>query len=339
MNTRPRTRSPLAASLILLAAGTAAAQDDSPRPVERHGDQISVFSGDIRVGPGEVLHGSAVCIGGDVTIEGRVTRDVIVILGSLELRGEVGGSVTGVLSEFHMQEAEISGELVGVLTDLDLDDTRVRREMVNVLGALDLDELTRVAGEFVNIDLSRWAPILSAVLFWARVAHKFLVFVLLLLLAALIPERIRAIGEEAPLRYLPAFLVGLAGYLGLFVLTTLLSITLIGLPLALLAFWVFKWIGVAALFWAVGHRLGRAAGIDLSLLGSVLPVFALYALSSLAPSWLGLPGLALVLVLRVLFFFLFEVPAVGLVILTRVGGRGAPAAVRPASGDPSSVPA
>ena len=46
---------------------------------------------------------------------------------------------------------------------------------------------------------------------------------------------IRVMGDEAPVRYVPAFFVGILGYLGLLVVFSLLSVTLIGIPLGMFA--------------------------------------------------------------------------------------------------------
>ena len=99
----------------------------------------------------------------------------------------------------------------------------------------------------------------------------------------------------------------------------MLTVTFIGIFPALFAFYVLKWMGIAAIFFAVGSRLGRAVGASLSVLGSVLLVFAVYVVLMMAPTPLGWMGLAVVAVLKLIFFLAFEVPAVGLVILTRLG--------------------
>jgi hypothetical protein len=118
-----------------------------------------------------------------------------------------------------------------------------------------------------------------------------------------------------------AFFVGLLGYLGWLIVFTLLSATVIGIPVALLAFYVLKWLGVAGIFCAVGRRFGAGIGREMSILGAVLLTFGVYALATLLPTPLGLFGLGLIWgVLGLLFFLLVEVPAVGLAILTRAGG-------------------
>jgi hypothetical protein len=326
----------LSAAVVLPAGVTRAQESDlpgEPREVERWGDLVSVFSGDVHVPANVRQRGTVVCVGGTAVIEGRVTQDVVVIFGDLELTGSVDGQVTGVLSSMELRGATVSRELVSVLGDLELEDSTVSRELVSVLGKLDRDELTRAAGQIVNIGFGRWAPSIWAVLFWVRLFHKFMVFVLLLVLVLLVPERIQLMGEEAAVRYAPAFFVGLLGYVGLWVLLGLLSFTVVGIPVALFAFYVLKWMGIAAIFYAVGRRLGRGVGFSPSVLGSVLLVFAIYVVFLLAPMALGWIGLVIVGVLQLVFLLLVALPAVGLVILTRCGGR------RLAGGEPGPAPA
>ena len=162
---------------------------------------------------------------------------------------------------------------------------------------------------------------------------------LILLLVALAPERIRVMSEEAPSRFVAAFFMGLVGYLGLLVIGSLLLATVVGAPLLLVGFMVLKWMGIAAIFCAVGRRLGRAAGREMSTLGAVLLIFGLYLVVTMAPTAFGLLGVFISAVIWFLFWILVAVPALGLVILTRLGSRteeaSTPASV---SAPPSSTP-
>lgn len=305
---------------LLPAGGTATAQENAAAEVEdRFGDVVSIFSGDIHIPAGLHQHGSVVCLGGEARIEGEVDGDVVVILGSLENHGTVQGSVTGVLTEQHHSDARIDGELVSVLGSIELERTRVTNKLVNILGTLKSDATSSTPS--VNFGFGSWFPSLLSLFFWLRLLRLLAIFVLLLLLAALVPERIRLIGEEAPVRYALAFFVGLLGYLGLLVVVGLLAATVVGLPLAIFLYAILKWLGIAGIFFAVGRRLGRALGRDISLLGAVMLSFGLYVLITLAPTPLGLFGLVLSGALWLLFFFVIQVPAVGLVLLTWAGGR------------------
>jgi hypothetical protein len=311
--------------LLLLATGVTPAQEpttvEEPRQVDRWGDLISIFSGDIHIPANVRQRGMVLCIWGDVVIDGEVTQDVVVILGKLELNGEVERQVTGVLSELELRDARVSGALVSVLSDLELERSKVSRELISILGKIDGDDLTRAAGQVINIGFGQWAPSLWAILFWLRLFHKFILFVLVTALALLLPERIRLMGDDAAVRYVPAFFVGLLTYVVLLVLLAPLALTVVGFFVALFLFWVVKWIGIAAIFHAVGQRLGRGAGFSPSVLGSVLLVFGLFVVLSLTPMALGLVGLPISAVLGFVFFLLVSMPGLGLVVLTRMGGR------------------
>jgi hypothetical protein len=341
-------RAALALTAVVLALPVPlAAQDVAPAEPTYHevrsGDLVSVFSGDVHV-PADVRHrGTVVCIGGTARIEGEVSEDVVVILGSLELTGEVGGAVTGVLSDMELRGADVEGEMVSVLSSLELERSTVRREFVNVLGSLSSDDLSELRHELVNIGLGGdWLPDFWTLLFWLRVFHKFLVFVLLVLFVLLLPDRVRRMGEEAPVRYLPAFFVGLLTYLALLVVVPLLAVTVVGLVAGAAVFYVLKWLGIAAIFYAIGRRLGRSVGVSLSVPGAVLAVFLAYGVVLTVPALFGLVGYALVAVLHLVFFLLVEAPAVGLVLLTRFGNArpaAAPAPPPPAEPGPAPHPA
>jgi len=313
--------------LVVGAWAQEATPDAEPEPqrqVERWGDLVSIFSGHIHVPADVRQRGTVVCVGGSALVEGDVTQDVVAILCNLEITGSVGGAVTGVLADMELRDATVSRELVSVLGALELDNTTVKRELVNVLGSLDRDEVSRAIGQVVNIGFGgKWFPSVWSLLFWIRTFHKFVIFVLLVLLVLLVPERIRLMGEEAPVRYVSAFFMGLLGYLVYFVVWSLLLVTLVGIFPWELAFSVLKWTGIAAIFYAVGRRLTRAAGITPSVLGAVLLVFAIYVVLMLAPSAAGFFGFAIIVALKLVFLLLVEIPAVGLVILTRFGTRRA----------------
>jgi hypothetical protein len=289
----------------------------------RHGELVSVFSGDIHIPEHVEQWGNIVSVGGDVLIEGRVRGEVVVIGGNLELTGSVRGSAVGVFTTMTVHGAEVSDQLV------------------NVAGTMDREE-TYIGGQFINLgfgegglSLAKPLGVLGAMLFWCRLLRLLVVFILILLLAIMVPERIRIIGEEAPKRLVSAFLVGLLGYLGLWIALALLAVTIIGIPVAFLLFIVLKWLGIAGIFYFLGHRLGRAMGREMSLLGAVMLSFIPFGLLILLPSAFGLAGLLVALMIHFLIWIFLEVPAVGLVLLTRAGSPPAP----PAAAAPAEPPA
>jgi hypothetical protein len=134
---------------------------------------------------------------------------------------------------------------------------------------------------------------------------------------------VRVISEETPNRIFAAFFVGLLGYLAYWILMVLLLATVVGFFVGLVLFVVLKWLGIAGMFHFLGHRVGRGLGREMSLLGAVLLGFAPYILIVLLPSAFGLAGLIVAIVFGFLIWIFLEIPAVGMVILTRAGTRGA----------------
>ncbi len=308
------------ALLALAALGgavTVFAEQEEPAGAQHRGEAVSVFR-DIVVGPQEVRQGDVVCIGCSVRVEGRVAGDIVVIMGSLELEGVARHDVVCVLSEVRLGPG-----------------ARIAHDFVNVLGRLD-DAGAEVGGDRVHIPGFFWFPsargalgMLGTLLAWRRLIGLSLTFVLLLIVVAFVPERIEAMSEAVPVRWPMAFLVGFVAYLTLFFFYSILLASLVGIPVALfvhgLLFPVFLALGMAGLFHHLGRRLGRAFGRELSLLAAVLLGFLPFALLLLLP-WLvgGLSGLLLGLAFGLIFALCIKVPAFGLLLLTRAGGKRPP---------------
>jgi len=327
MNSRPtasrRRRSGYAAILLaacavgLLASSPARPQEEPRETVSRRGDLISIFGGRITVPAGVRQRGMVVGIGSDVVVEGEVSQDVVVILGTLKLSGTVDGTVTAILSDQQVRDARVDDQYVTVFGSVEMERTSIGDEFIHILGPLEQDAFS--TRPVVNV--GHWLPGFWTFLLWTRILRLLVVFVLLLMLVALIPERVRLIADEAPVRYVPAVFMGLLGYLGFWVLLVLISATVIGLPVALIAFYGLKWLGIAGIFLGIGRRLGRSFGREMSLLGAVLLTFGIYALITAAPTPLGLVGLLLSGLWRMVFFIFVEAPALGLVLLTRIGTK------------------
>lgn len=282
------------------------------------GDKVVIWS-DVEVGAGQEVPGSVVCIGGHVKILGKVHRDVVVIGGNLEMSGEADGAVVGVGSKLVLRSS-----------------ARIGRDLVNVAGGLDRGGAS-VGGQVVNIGLGGWMAhlpgpfgILGFIFFWFKLLKLVLVFIAVLLIVALVPDRIRLISEEAPLHPFMAFFAGLGGFIVLAITMILLCITLIGIPAAVLlyfAFIVIKWMGLCGLFHIVGKKIGKLMGRDLSLLGATLLGFLPFAVLNFLPFCIGS-----------MIWFVLEAMGVGLVILTRGGGRRYAATSTSSAAAPAAPP-
>lgn len=325
--------------VALLVASPAYAADEAattdtdavPEIQVSHGDQVSVFGQPIRIPADMRVVGNVVSVGSRVEIEGEVDGDVVVVMGELEITGRVRQDVAAVLSATTVRDAVIDGEVAAVLGSLTLERSSIDGEVVTVLNDFVRDDVSRM---LPPIEIGSWLPSLGRVLFYIRLVSRVAIFGLLILLVALVPDRVRRIGEVARARYVTAFFVGLLGYIGWAVVLSILSLTIIAIPLAFMVFWILKWLGIAGLFFAVGQSLGRLVGREIGLLAAVLLTFTLHTVLTLAPSSFGLIGFVLIAALGLAFFLFVEVPALGLVILTRVGSPAVAEIARPVVPNP-----
>jgi len=299
------------------------------------GEQVSVFTS-IHVLPNEVIRGEVVCIGCDAVVEGEVLQDIVVVGGSLKHSGKAGHDVVCVLSDVELAEGvEIGHDFVNVLGTLDDDGATVGNQRVNFSPFWTLPSLPTAFGA------------LGTMLLYLKILKTLLVFVVILILVVLVPDRVRTLSDELPFSYGLAIVAGFGGYIVLWVVNTLLLISVIGIPVAILlhlVFLVLKVLGLAGIFHYAGVRLGHSMGREMSLLGAVLLGYLLFSLVLVAPHFFGIVGFLVACGLRLLFWLLFECPAIGLILLTRAGAR--PRAIPtagltgvPPAGPPSPAPA
>jgi hypothetical protein len=236
----------------------------------------------------------------------------------------------------------VDGDVVTVVSNVTMaPDASIDGAFTNVAGKLDRNGAS-ISGETFNLPLGLTMPTASGLLgggwgvfsgffFWWKLFAIFLFFVCALLLSALVPDRIRLISEETPVRLFSAFLVGLLGYMVLAMVQMFLFITVIGIPLVFMLFLVFivlKWLAMCGIFHQIGSRIGRAFGRDMSLLGGILLGLLPFAILRFVPFCIGW-----------FIWFLVEILAFGCLILTRVGTRRSVAFLAPPPGVPPAPPA
>ncbi len=269
------------------------------------------MSADAHVPPGEVHHGELVAVFGDVVIEGTVTGEVVVIMGSLHVSGTVDNDVVSVLSRVTLTET-----------------ARIDGEFVNVGWSVKRAAGSRIDGEIVNVNFMNLIPFagedggwpaLLRVLYLIKLAKLAALFVVVLLVAALVPRRVSIVAAAIPARWGWSILVGLLTWALFVIACCVLAITLIGIPLAIALGFVMlitKWLGLAGIFFLAGQTIGRnVLHRDLPHISCVLGGFLAFALLCL------IPFLGTILTLGL------NVVGIGMVILTRFGaeepwGRG-----------------
>lgn len=261
---------------------------------------------DITVPAGKTHNGDVVCVKGHAKIEGHVNGSVTVVAGTLDLSGSVAGDVVTVLSKARLSEtAKIDGSLVNVAGPLDREGGAISGTVTNIPISIPF------LGKGPDWGLG-WG-VFSGLFFWWKLFALFLFFLCAIFMAALVPDRIRLISEETPVRLFSAFLAGLIGYMVFFMLQVFLFFTIIGIPLVCvlwLVFIVLKWLAMCGVFHQIGSRFARSLGRNMSLIGGILLGLLPFALLRFLPLCIGWS-----------IWFLAEILGFGILILTRVGTR------------------
>ena len=283
-------------------------------------DSPVVFLSDTSYVPeGQVHEGDLVSVMGDIKVDGHVTGQIVSVLGSVDINGEVDQEVVSVMSKTHLGPKAKLGS-----------------EFVTVGWAPLRDTGSTIAGQRVNVNFMNLLPfagagggikgILRFILILKLVKMAFL-FIVLILIAALMPRRLSVMASIFPTRWGWSFLVGLLTYTGVLLGTVFLALTILGIPLAIVLWFVakaIKWMGLAAILYLMGQTMGRNIwGRQLPHLASVLCGYVVFAIASLVPilGW----GFSLVM----------SMMAVGLAIVSRFGSEAM--AAHPA-GSPPAMP-
>jgi uncharacterized RDD family membrane protein YckC len=192
----------------------------NPRPVVRFGQNYTVPAG-------ETVR-EIVVISGSVTINGRVERDVVVVLGSARLGSTavVGGSLVAVTGALTVEPgARVEGDLVVVAGGIDAPADFVPGGEHVVIGATSE---TRALLPWITHGLLWGRPMVPS-LAWNWVFALF-VFLVGLGLALLFEKPVRACTEVLSERPLSAFLVALLVLLLTAPVTVILAVSVIGIP-------------------------------------------------------------------------------------------------------------
>jgi len=204
----------------------------------KHGSHDRVLWGtDLTIGEDEHIEGAAVVIGGSIVVDGNVEGDCVAIGGGVEVRGHVGGNV------------------VAIGGSADLDPEAVCRGDVVAIGGHVQQHGAEVTGEIVSIGfLPMWGPLLPASnILLLLVAMSFGIYVVIcVILGTVLRKNTTRMIEEVAERPFWSFWVGLAFHVVSQIVIFLLTVTLIGAPLALLG---------GVLWWLVAQLGQVLAGI------------------------------------------------------------------------------
>jgi hypothetical protein len=294
-------------------------------------------------------HGGArVRFGGDVTVaeDEQVTDDVVVILGSARVDGQVDGAVVAVGGSVHLgPKANVRGDVTavggaversaGTVVSGQINEVRVSKPNFGPMAGFRPWREWRWFGDTVRNPFGTSVGLISTLV---RIG---LVGLFAGLMIVVLPTPVRRVADRVATEPWRAGFVGLAAellFVPLLVLTVLvLAVSIIGIPLlvlvpfGLLAVAVALLMGFAGTSCAIGQWVGRRSGgsvptLVASLVIGLAVVFALTVIARFA-GLAGLPIRVLVGVVLVAGFFVEYVAwtiGLGGVLLSRFGRREAP---------------
>jgi hypothetical protein len=278
----------------------------------------------------------------DVTVERgeRVDGDVVVLFGSVDVRGQIDGNVVAVLGSIRLEPgAKIDGDAVAVG------------------GGLDQETGANVTGESVSLHflpISPGVPPLRALMLMVLCGWLFAILAgTLLWLVA--PKRMVRIADTAVHRTGASLVVGLLLPPLSVILGVLLMITVIGIPFALLIpvfCLIVAWAGQVATSYLVGCRLlqrplGAGGYVGPTFMGALL-VAMLFALGAALAGPGAMRSLSLFFTMvGVLFSLVFTVLGSGAAVVSGFGSarrakdavEAAPVAAAPIGPAPAASPA
>jgi uncharacterized RDD family membrane protein YckC/cytoskeletal protein CcmA (bactofilin family) len=292
---------------VATAAQPAPAAKHGRRPVHRpgnSGNDYVRFAANIEIAQGDTVDGDVFGILGDVTIDGEAKSDVTSILGSTTINGKVAGDVVAVLGDVTLgPKAIVEGDV-----------TTVRGALHRDPGAIVQGRITQhsMGGKSRSADSFQvwWDKALShgSWLGFGRGLGWLTMLTLVALgfytlIALVFPAGIRSTGDMLVQRPAAVVFSAILTMIALPVLFVLLLITVIGIPVALLALPAGVIIGVA---------FGKAS---------------IYALVGRSVAGDKFPPAVAVLIGGAIFVLLYFIPVLGLALSLLVSALGLGCAV------------
>jgi hypothetical protein len=283
---------------------------DAKRFYHIKGSDVVRFGSDVVIDMNELVNGNVVAIASDIRVEGKVTGDVMAVLGSVEL-----GS-----------DAIVNGEVVSIFGSIEREDGSVIRGETAVIGG----SYRRHGG--ITLPFTVFGGGLFGGV--GKVLSLIIGILLMLILLFFIPRRMRCAADYTTASLLKSFGLGLLLFFGgiilVVILAIILAITIVGIPVAVLLVFSFAallFIGYLVSALALGSFVTRRCGVesDSLYLQAIVGLFLLSILGIVAAFMTMSPifGPARVMIRAIggIIQFVAVVAGAGAFILSRAGTR------------------
>ena len=217
--------------------------------------------------------------GGDVTVKaGETVGDIVIVGGKLRMDGEVRGSVVAIASDAIIN-GYIRHNLVVVPGPLKIGADAEIRENAVVVGSFDRDPASKIGGDFVPVDMPHMVPFIGGLkdfmfqgilmmrplpprVEWVWYAHIGM-FLALLGLTLLFPRPVTLGAETIAERPVMSMFSGILTVMLFVPVLALVSLTVIGLPVMILALILSALFGKASVMTFLGQQIGRNLNVEL----------------------------------------------------------------------------
>lgn len=337
--------------LLFAASALALFLAPSPRALGSDQNDRVVVGSDNHIAAGESARHDAVAVMGNLIVDGDVAHDAVAVMGSNTINGSAGHDTVAVLGNVTI-DGPVGHDVVSVLGDVTLGPKAVvGHDVVSVGGIVHKDPAAVVGGNIVQpgsfghlhlLPAGAWLNhclmsgrvlAFTSDLGWLWIIHL-VVLGLYALLALVFPQGVTRCGDLLATRPGLVILTGLMALVALPILFILLLITVVGIPVALLALPL----GIACLFLfgrtsllgLIGRRiLGRDTSPAVAVLTAGLLILLLYSI----PYGIGLVASLLVSALG------FSCAAAGLLTsFQRPASSASARPVQPAAQPAAQVP-
>jgi hypothetical protein len=302
-------------------------------------EDVTVSGGNAKIDG--VINGDLAVMGGMVTVNGQVEGDIAVFGGNLDIIGSIhrdaavfGGNVTN--------RGNIEGDLAVIGGTVVLDSGSViAGDILMVGGTVDRDDYAEVLGEIESIEIEALEEILPRISRVFRFPHKLpgyrlfprLAFIGMLvvlymfnvLIIAIFPYAIDKVSNRIKLNVWASLGLGLAIEILFVPILLLLTVSIIGIPLAILlpmALLIGTLFGFSALSLVIGERISKGFGWNVT---NRIGLFSLgWITIMLIPLIVGLIGPPVTALGWIIVYVAMTIAAGG-VLFTFIKRNGSPA--------------
>jgi hypothetical protein len=210
-----------------------------------NGDSVTIFENQV-ISEGDIVSGDAVCIFGNLKIQGSVSGDVVAVFGNVDVYGEASGDVVAVFGNVTVHKgAIVGGDTVGVFGNVDKNPGAIIRGEA-------VDTKTEIMPKDFNI-----VPNMN----FGLIIGVAIIYGLSCLIVVIIPERVRIMTKSSHYNLGRHIGIGFLVLLVLILLIPILVITVIGIIPAILliiAFTIAAMVSTTAAYIALGQKIAAA---------------------------------------------------------------------------------